>query len=146
MQAHAFPTIKDAKTFALAGNAIITLESLKTGAHFTFKVSQAKDKATGDLKTGLYFVSVLNGQNNESDYMYIGMIRNGGFTLTRGSRAGGDAMSVKAFNFFWNAQAPEQLVVRHEGRCGRCGRTLTVPESIDLGIGPECFAKMGGDL
>jgi len=29
-----------------------------------------------------------------------------------------------------------ELVVRHEGRCGR---TLTVPESIERGIGPECI-------
>jgi hypothetical protein len=34
--------------------------------------------------------------------------------------------------------------VHHEGRCGRCGRTLTVPESIESGIGPECAKKMAG--
>lgn len=28
--------------------------------------------------------------------------------------------------------------------CIRCGRTLTTPESIDAGIGPECFAKRNG--
>ena len=27
----------------------------------------------------------------------------------------------------------------HEGRCGRCGRKLTVPESIEAGYGPECI-------
>ena len=32
---------------------------------------------------------------------------------------------------------------RHEGRCGRCGRALTVPESIDTGFGPHCAAEMG---
>jgi hypothetical protein len=26
----------------------------------------------------------------------------------------------------------------HEGRCGRCGRRLTVPDSIASGYGPEC--------
>ncbi len=31
----------------------------------------------------------------------------------------------------------------HEGRCGRCGRTLTVPESVTEGIGPECRKIMG---
>jgi len=29
--------------------------------------------------------------------------------------------------------------VFHEGACGRCGRTLTVPESIASGFGPECI-------
>jgi hypothetical protein len=31
------------------------------------------------------------------------------------------------------------LEVWHEGRCGRCGRALTVPESVERGIGPECW-------
>jgi len=31
----------------------------------------------------------------------------------------------------------------HEGRCGRCGRPLTRPESIQSGIGPIC-ATLGG--
>lgn len=33
---------------------------------------------------------------------------------------------------------PPSLEVWHEGRCGRCGRALTVPESIASGIGPVC--------
>jgi hypothetical protein len=43
----------------------------------------------------------------------------------------------KAFDFFFRSSSihPE-LVVRHEARCGR---TLTVPESIERGIGPECI-------
>jgi len=31
-----------------------------------------------------------------------------------------------------------QLRFYHEGRCGKCARVLTVPESIILGIGPVC--------
>jgi hypothetical protein len=75
------------------------------------------------------------------------MIKDGQFRLTRSSRATLDAPSVKAFRFFFesNRLHPE-LVVRHEGKCGRCGRTLTVPESIDRGIGPECAGKIGGAL
>lgn len=29
------------------------------------------------------------------------------------------------------------------GACGHCGRTLTRPESIERGIGPVCYSKMG---
>jgi hypothetical protein len=35
--------------------------------------------------------------------------------------------------------------VWHEGRCGRCGRKLTVPESIESGFGPECASILGLD-
>lgn len=30
------------------------------------------------------------------------------------------------------------------GTCGICHRTLTVQESVDRGIGPVCFEKLGG--
>lgn len=36
-----------------------------------------------------------------------------------------------------------KLSYYHEGRCGRCRRKLTVPESIINGIGPVCAAKGG---
>jgi hypothetical protein len=146
---HKFTSLEDARAFALAGNAILTLQSLKTGLHFTYKVRQAKDKQTGQPQPELYFVSLLsNGSpDDESSFGYLGMIRGGQFSLTRASRATDGAASVKAFRFFWEStQLHEALVVRHEGRCGRCGRTLTVPESIDRGIGPDCAEQMGKSL
>lgn len=39
-----------------------------------------------------------------------------------------------------------KLLYYHEGRCGKCARVLTVPESIINGIGPICAKKMGGGL
>jgi uncharacterized protein DUF6011 len=144
MGMQAFQTIEEAKAFTLAGNATITLESLRTGAHFTYKVRQATDKETGEPTPGTYFVSLLNGHDNENDYCYLGMIRQGRFGLTKASRAGAEALSVKAFSFFFGStELHPELVVHHEGRCGRCGRTLTVPESLDSGLGPDCRAEMG---
>jgi len=32
--------------------------------------------------------------------------------------------------------------LQEEAYCGKCGRTLTDPESIARGIGPECFGQM----
>jgi Family of unknown function (DUF6011) len=143
---HKFATIADAKEFALAGSAIFTLESLRTGEHFTYKVraKQVAGPIRADYQPGqVYFVSLLSGPDNENDYFYLGLIRDGRFFLTGKSRCTANAPSFKAFSFFWDSAALHpQLVVRHEGRCGRCGRTLTVPESIDRGIGPECASKM----
>ena len=31
--------------------------------------------------------------------------------------------------------------VHHEGKCGKCGRPLTVPESVKTGLGPICSGK-----
>ena len=91
----------------------------------------------------MYFVSLLSGPDNENDYSYLGMIRDGRFTLTKASKAGVQAPSVVAFEYFMRVPVLHpQMQIRHEGRCGKCGRVLTVPESIDAGIGPECRLKM----
>jgi Family of unknown function (DUF6011) len=139
---HKFLTLADAKAYTIAGNATITLQSTKTGVHFTFKVRAAKD---GDL----HFVSLLSGQDNENDYQYLGIIREGRFTRTAKSRISADAPSFKAFNWFWNIQHngdQGNLIVLRPNKCGRCARTLTHPESVISGIGPECQSKIGGDL
>lgn len=148
-----FTTAEDALRYSLAGKATITLTSLKSGAHFTYKIKRAKDRTTGEPQLpALWFVSLLNGPDNYSNYQYLGVVRPDreayAFQLTRKSHATEDAPSVKAFRFFFEHAAlrnaiPEALEVRHEGACGRCGRKLTVPASIDRGIGPECAEIMG---
>jgi hypothetical protein len=144
---HKFATMADAKAFALAGNAIITLQSLRTTQHFTYKVQLPKDDLPGQpprVGETPHFVKVLTGGSaDEGEWIYLGMIREGVFSLTKASRKFAEAPAFKAFLFFWlSQQFHPELVVRHENHCGRCGRTLTHPESIDLGIGPECAAKM----
>ena len=39
---------------------------------------------------------------------------------------------------------PEGLEAFEENSCGRCGRALTDPVSIERGIGPECYGQMTG--
>lgn len=142
------------KTFALAGNATFTVTSRKTGVRFTFKVRQPKPEMP-------HFVSLLNGSDNENDFAYFGFIgRNGEFIHAKPekTRITPDAPSAKAFAFFWRhvdgspftikttgetVTLADVVEVHHEGRCCRCGRKLTVPESIESGVGPECAAQMG---
>jgi hypothetical protein len=127
--------------FALAGNATFTLQSLKTGTRFTFRVRVAEGNDT------MHFCSVLIGPDNQNDYRYFGFIRRGVF-FHGGAKAkiSADAPSVKAFQWFWTMQArgtpTPALEIHHQGKCGRCGRPLTVPESIQSGFGPECIGKV----
>ena len=91
-----------------------------------------------------WFVQLLTGSDNESDYTFFGTIfADGSFRLSRKSPIGPDAPSVKGFDWIWRhlqaGNLPETVEVHHEGRCGRCGRALTVPESIESGFGPECI-------
>jgi hypothetical protein len=123
--------------FALAGNARLTLVSVKTGQRFSYRIRVSEGNT-------VYFVSVLTGSDNENDYTYLGVIdRSHQFRRTAKSRIGEDEPSHLAFEFFWRNKLHPQLEVWHEGRCGRCARALTVPESIAAGIGPDCAQIMG---
>ena len=130
------------RAFATAGRARLTLSSRRTGARYTYKIAKSEDYE-------VFFVSLLSGPDNESDYIYVGLMGEGpAFRLTKRSKLRDTSPPVVAFRFFCDrvlagGAVPEALEVRHEGRCGKCGRALTVPESIDRGIGPECFERMG---
>jgi hypothetical protein len=57
-----------------------------------------------------------------------------------------DAQSVKVFEYVLNKlktnTLPDFIEAWHEGKCGKCGRTLTVPSSILNGLGPECVKSL----
>lgn len=135
-----FGTDSEALAFVLAGNARLTLVSRKTGARFTYRVRRPADAGTD----GVHFVSVLTGPDNEHDFQFLGTIFEGArFVHGRKSKIAEDAPSARAFAWAFrhlaqSRELPELLEVWHEGACGRCGRALTVPESIARGLGPEC--------
>jgi Family of unknown function (DUF6011) len=153
----ALTTAQAALRFMLAGNAYFTLRSKRTGTRYTYRVNQAKDDAQqtmflpNALRPPRYFVALLSGPDNTADYTYLGMIEGTAvrptFRLTRASRMTSESLPVKAISYtvahLAQGTVPEQLEIWHEGRCGRCGRMLTVPESVAAGIGPECAERMG---
>lgn len=125
--------------FIKAGKAVFTIENTETGNHFTYKAKKAEDK-------DIWFISLLNGPDNNSNYQYMGCLFGDEFRRTAKSRITDQAPSFKAFAWTWarilkNA-LPQNVKVHHEGRCGRCGRRLTTPESIKAGYGPECINKI----
>lgn len=131
--------------FALAGNARVTLVSRKSGKRYTYRIKRAPAKKEGGPDA--WWVSVLVGPENTKDYLYMGTIWEPGFGLTRtsGSKVTeGDPRWI-AFSDSWDwlveGEMPPGVEVWHDGRCGRCGRELTVPESVASGLGPECAKK-----
>lgn len=139
MQEHRFTDAKAAIDFMMGGNAYLTLRSLKTSTRYTFRVKKARDR-------NVYFVSTLYGSSNVSEYAYVGIIAEGTFKLTEKSRFNTSSPQAQAFAWAWaflnsHHRVPTTLELWHEGRCGCCGRKLTVPESIAAGFGPECIQK-----
>lgn len=126
----------EALKFIFSGNSTTTFLNTKTGNRFTFRVKQAKN-------SNLFFVSVLTSPET---YTYIGTAVEGNYRHGKKSNVSKDAQSTKVFKYVLNKlksnSLPEFIEVWHEGRCGKCNRPLTVPESIISGIGPECTKRL----
>ena len=142
--------------FILAGKAFVTFVNTQTQNRFTYKVVKHK-------KLDFFYVNVLTSPDV---YVYIGTITSDcRFKHSLKSHITSDAQSVKVFNYVFNkvktiindgftssdgsyilpqTALPSFIEIYHSGRCGKCGKRLTVPESIDSGFGPECF-KMIAD-
>lgn len=141
------------KKFVLAGKAIFTI---KCGAgapvpHRTYRVTFAKG---GPKKTGTgfwpdtYFVGMLTGPDNTENFNYMGKLdaATGTIILTGASSYRADSHAVRLFDRVmarvWADDHAAYTVhgydTMHVGQCGRCGRPLTVPSSVESGIGPEC--------
>ena len=137
---HQVQKVEDIKNFIFAGNAIFTIESVKTGKWFTFEMNKPKENDK------LFFVSVLYGPSNTSDYTYMGVVDKRddifSFRLTKGSKLKEDTTCILAFKVFLNNLQKNYITPNmnfyHMGYCGRCGRALTVPKSVEQGLGPYC--------
>jgi hypothetical protein len=140
---HQLTDPSDIHNFVFGGKATFTLVSSITGNHLTFKVSKAKDGGT----SGPFFVAAMTGPDNELSYSYLGHLwkNDRGFQLIPGkkTKVSKDAKVRLVFEWFLkrlkaNAGMPDGGEFWHEGKCGKCGRKLTVPLSIERGLGPIC--------
>lgn len=144
------------RRYILGGNSTFTLRSLKTGKRITYKVKstrldEGRNWSTNNQNRDRFFVSFLNGPDNNSDYAYMGLLDRHSdghyvFRTTAKSRASRSSETVKAFEYCWNSVEqgcawPRGVEFFHEGSCCVCGRKLTTPESVASGIGPECASK-----
>lgn len=126
----------------LGGNATITLQSGNTGRFFTYKIKRS------EKHNNLYFINLLIGTDNENDYSYIGCY----YSDTEYFHAAKQwkdknrvawPKSLRAISFLFDKlhNVPDNLYVYNNGKCACCGRKLTTPESIQRGIGPECYKR-----
>lgn len=117
--------------YITGGRATFTLVSKKTEERFTFKVTKKKE-------TGVCFVRAKIGQS----YRYLGVIFcDGNYAHGKKSDIHQGALVARAWEWFWKHKESPQVEFLPSGQCCCCGRKLTTPESIALGIGPECARK-----
>lgn len=144
------------KRFVLAGRAVFTLEvpadfivsqralGNECKPHYTFRVNFSENYG------GKWFVNLLTGPDNTRSYSYVGELNpeTGAVKLTPRSTYKITTLPVRLLqrvlaNVWAESDALEHhgFSLHHVGKCGRCGRPLTVPASILSGIGPECAKK-----
>jgi len=147
MNSHQLTNPDDIKNFVMGGKAYFTLVSAATGTRFTYRSFVARDTPTR------FFVGAMVGSDNNTAYSYLGVLEDAAtginVRLTAKSKFDASETRVKALEYFIrniNSKVlPTNLEFWHEGRCGCCGRRLTVPASIESGIGPECARKRAVD-
>lgn len=145
------------KDFVLAGDAVFTIECpadwverVGGKSHYTYQVQAVESERYGTS----FFVRMLTGPDNTADFTYIGRLDTftGQVTPTKASgwNERTTPLPVRLLNRVlarvWtsdhDAYRRHGFKLHHEGKCGRCGRRLTVPASVESGIGPECVKML----
>ena len=121
------------------GNLTFTVHN-DVGKHYTFRI-----RKPGPCRP--FFLSLMTGSDNETNYTYMGIYNPimGNVKLTKKSKYGEESVPLNVAR--WAIQKvrankilPDGYKILHSGNCCRCGRKLTVPTSIEAGIGPSCAA------
>lgn len=129
----------------MAGNATFTVVSKASAKRYTFKIQKGK-------KEGMtHFVKFMNGSDNESSFQFIGSIFDKAvYRHSKKARASEDSTVVKTFVWLFNILNGKfdeykfnLIEFWHEGKCGKCGRKLTTPQSLLDGLGPHCSVRIG---
>lgn len=129
--------------FAPHAGTKVTFTISSPSQHFTFKIKCMETPG----RPNTLLLSVMNGPDNERSYSYIGILKREAsrptIIPTRKSKVGLNAQSVRSLLWVMRQiqekkTLPPGYKAMHSGNCCRCGRKLTTPESITLGIGPTC--------
>lgn len=140
------PAVAD---YLLAGKGLVTLLNRETEGRHTYQITAPGETADERLGAQILWVSVLTGPENTADYTYIGIVvrKSGQFRLTKGSKLPKSDPRVAGFDWLCrNARRMDNyphVEVRHHNHCGNCGRLLTVPQSVDTGLGKICAKRLG---
>jgi hypothetical protein len=147
--------------FFFGGRSYFTVSDPQ-GERYTFRIQKlAEKKKKRKSDKDVFFASVMTGPDNTRSYSYMGVFepdkcpqikgskiqRESLVRRTKNSKVSEDDLALKVMRWaIWvimtEREIPEGYKIQHEGRCGKCGRRLTVPESIERGIGPVCYESM----
>lgn len=133
-----------------AGRTRVTLKNNAKDSHVRLKVKEKKERVNGKMVgTGRFFVytSILNDGDTGWDFAATFFADSKNYRLGRDHVQGSQVDRI--MNFVSKALknpaifGQKNASIYHEGRCCRCAMPLTHPDSIILGVGPDCLSHMG---
>jgi hypothetical protein len=124
-------------------NGTYTLINNEKNTHATVKISTVQK---GALK-GKRILSLLIGSDNEHSYKGFAFVNDNDMIAVWAKHRTSKFAQIAHILFslcVLDKESPftNRVTMKVSKRCMRCNRKLTTPESIELGIGPEC-RKMG---
>lgn len=123
--------------FLTSKKPIFTIKSLATGQHYSYQLKSSTQPLRRTPS-----VSFVTANPLGSGSTYIGHISWAWLVLSSGVK--GDAQHPAFTPLHWyikqlhKGSVPTAATLEHNGTCGKCGRPLTDPDSIQLGLGPTC--------
>lgn len=148
--------IDKARDYCLSGKAVVILVNNLTKQSFKYKIRQDK------VNDKLWYVNTLTDNPETSRPYLIGTIRNE-YNVYEQARTDYNFYPVREYvqqvqifkdvfkamwqriaRGYWKNGSNEHEIyeILHDGNCGACGRPLTDPLSISLGLGPVCRKEL----
>ncbi len=139
------------RTFMFQGKALFTLENKEKGTHITLRVQTLKRKRHQPEDTRYFDVHVKALNDKYAGNRYIGRIDRKSKSFKPTGYIERDHVGIQTVEWLirnWNHleeyTAGDRMSIYHMGVCCKCGLPLTVPESIQNGIGPQCMKYREG--
>ena len=133
------------QTFMFLGRARFTLENIATGNYITYHIKSRKVKRDQPPETRFFEVYVTALGDGVQGKVHVGEIDrvNGTIRVKEGIKPDYVGLvTIKWILNHWrrlNEFVGSKMNAYHLNSCSKCGLELTVPESIQDGIGPICI-------
>jgi len=139
------------RTFMFQGKAFFTLHNIEKDTHITFRIQPPKRKRGQPEETRYFEVYVKALNDKYAGNKYVGRIDRKERSFKPYGYVERDHVGIQTIEWLirnWNHleewEKEERLAIYHLGTCCKCGLPLTVPESIQNGIGPKCMKYREG--
>lgn len=124
--------------FLLGGKCECVICNTKTGNKFNFRINVSENN-----KNMFFVYANIDGKKAYAGYIKI---KDNAISYIQGNKGvlSENDLPIKALLYVIRhyKTLPDSVEVLHVGKCSRCGRRLTNPESIHTGLGPACFKKV----